>query len=451
MEARMSIQDDFSQCSIDDRFPQDTWFYIKSKDSGLVLDVDHGFGNDHTMCGATIGLSHQKLYSSSACHPLLELQLWRLESGYIVNRCTGLVLDVEAFLFKAGTSVIQFSRNEPEKNANQQWAVTNGFIHPKSCPNLILDVRGNRARHGARIGLSECDGNSTWDQRWSFEAVTFSWRSDTSCNYTAETKEEPLSDPGACTMASQAATQNSNSGISNLVFEIESRNHRTTACLMKDIKTMDVALTFGLYGGARNIALWAHRSVIEQEPGLARLLSKLKNVEGLSAGSQNDFGIQSYHVTEYSLDAYCCLIRFLYSGKIEVQVVLSDFAIGSPPSKPFSTACKEHTTTESTLSKERSTTFGEVFQLADCYEVQDLRGYCRARIIESMDEANAMSVLFGFAYRFEDLKIVVLKFVVDHLDKMYAGEKDPFEEYKDHPERSTLLADMLKLKFKGPA
>ncbi|KAG0344402.1 hypothetical protein BG005_001861 [Podila minutissima] len=459
-----------AQISIHDDFFQDKWFYIKSKASGLVIDVDHGFGRDHTMGKTLIGLNHQKLYNSSACHPLLELQLWRLENGYIVNRLSGMVLDVDNSEFKTGGKIMQWIHNEPENSANQQWAVSNGFIHLKGHPNLVLDVRGNSTYDGAYIGLGERNEKNILDQRWSFEAITFSWSaSQTSSAYTAETDEDPLSSPGACTMANEAAPLYSKSGIDDNVLEVESRNHRTTACLMKNIKTMDVALTFGIYGGARNIALWAHRSVLQQEPGLARLLSKLKDVEGPSAGSQADFGVQSYHVTEYSLEAYCCLVRFLYSGKIEVQVVLNDFAIGSPPSKPFSTACKERigveglfpstatssldplvTTTAETFSNERSTTFGELFQLADCYEVQDLREYCRARIIESMDEVNAMSILFGFAYRFEDLKSVVLKFVVDHLDKMYASEKDPFEEYKDHPERSTLLADMLKLKFKAP-
>ncbi|KAF9327424.1 hypothetical protein BG006_009259 [Podila minutissima] len=176
-------------------------------------------------------------------------------------------------------------------------------------------------------------------------------------------------------------------------------------------------------------------------------------------------------VTEFSLESYCNLIRYLYTGTIELKIDLNDFSIGSTPNKPFLLNCKERpvveglfyshasigsdplldTKTAAAVLKVEHTTSGELLQHADCYQVRDLRGYCRAWIIESMDKSNAMSILFGFAYRFEDLKSVVLKFVVDHLDKMYAGEKDPFEEYKDHPERSTLLADLLKFKFKAPA
>ncbi|KAF9313518.1 hypothetical protein BG003_005092 [Podila horticola] len=455
-----------AKISVHTYFPQDKWFYIKSKASGLVLDVDHGFGREHTKHGANIGLNHQKLYSSSSCHPLLDLQLWRLENGYIVNRRTNLVLDVDDSEFKTGTRIIQWSRNCPEKNANQQWAVSNGFIHPKTYPNLVLDVKDNITCEGARICLGERNEKNILEQRWSFEAVTFSWLSSvTSYTYNADIDEELLQEYHSNHRARNKANQ------TDCVLQAEPRYHRTIASLMRDIRTMDIALTFGINGGARNVALWAHRSVLEQEPGLAKLLNKLKDIEGPSAGSLADAGVQSYHVTEYPLDAYCALIRFLYSGKIEVQVDLNDFAIGSPPNNPFTLLCKERpvvdglfSSTASTGSdplldtkavvatpKERSTTFGELFQLADCYEVQDLRGHCRTRIIESMNETNAMSILFGFAYRFEDLKTVVLKFVVDHLNKMYAGDKDPFEDYKEHPERSTLLADMLKLKFKNSA
>lgn len=247
-------------------------------------------------------------------------------------------------------------------------------------------------------------------------------------------------------------------------------NHCVTANLMKDIKTMDMALTFGLCGGARNIALWAHRAALDRQPGLAKLISKLRYVEGSSADSATVCGVQSHHVTEYSLEAYCCLIRFLYTTKIELQVDLDDFAIGYPLNKSFSNACKERPIVDGlfppnpsvdtnavsegqkpiTFLFVRATTFGELFQLADCYQVEGLRAYCRASIIKSMKVSNALDILFGFAYRFEDFKDLVLKYVAENLDTIFAGDdEDPFELYKDHPERHTLLAKALKLKFKA--
>lgn len=222
---------------------------------------------------------------------------------------------------------------------------------------------------------------------------------------------------------------------------------------------MDVALTFGLNGGARNIALWAHRSVLSQQPGLAKLISKLRSVEGSLTDSAVASGIQSHHVHEYSLEGYCGLIRFLYTGTVELKVDLDDFAIGFPPNKPFSIACKERpdlddlflsaASTGSDAVFKGETSFSELFLLADCYEVGDLRAHCRFRILQSMTIRNSLDILFGFAYRFEDLKDEVLQYVSGNLNTMYSAGEDPFNKYQDHPERHTLLAEALKMRYMG--
>ncbi|KAF9373316.1 hypothetical protein CPB97_000656, partial [Podila verticillata] len=218
-----------AQISVHAAFPQDKWFYIKSKASGLVLDVEHGFWRDHTKAGANIELNHQKLYGSSARHALLELQLWRFESGFIINRRTGLVLDVSGNDLKTGTKIIQWNRKS-EGNANQQWTVSNGFIHLKSQPNFVLDVDGDGTRDGARISLGERKEKKNLDQRWSFEAVTFSWlTSQTSYTYTTETDEELMKEYESSHLARvkehHAAPVDCwfylKSGISDLVLEVE--------------------------------------------------------------------------------------------------------------------------------------------------------------------------------------------------------------------------------------
>ncbi|KAI9241235.1 MAG: hypothetical protein BYD32DRAFT_484251 [Podila humilis] len=233
----------------------------------------------------------------------------------------------------------------------------------------------------------------------------------------------------------------------------------TLGTLMKDIGSMDVALTFGLNGGARNIALWAHRSVLSQQPGLAKLISKLRSVEGSLTDSAVASGIQSHHVHEYSLEGYCGLIHFLYTGTVELKVDLDDFAIGFPPNKPFSIACKERpnldelflspASTGSDAVFKGETSFSELFLLADCYEVGDLRAHCRIQILQSMTVRNSLDILFGFAYRFEDLKDEVLQYVSSNINTMYSAGEDPFNKYQDHPERHTLLAEALKMRYMG--
>ncbi|KAF9343302.1 hypothetical protein BGX34_006950, partial [Mortierella sp. NVP85] len=122
-------------------FPSGKWFYIKSKSSDLVIDVEHGFLTDPMKAGARLELNHQKLDNSDGQHRLLGLQLWRFEDGYIINYRTGMVLDIQGGLSKSGARLIQSTR-ETKDNTNQQWAADNGFIHPKSNANLVLNAEG---------------------------------------------------------------------------------------------------------------------------------------------------------------------------------------------------------------------------------------------------------------------------------------------------------------------
>lgn len=45
--------------------------------------------------GARAEMNHQKIDQGDGRHSLLELQLWRYEAGYLINRRTGFVLDIQ--------------------------------------------------------------------------------------------------------------------------------------------------------------------------------------------------------------------------------------------------------------------------------------------------------------------------------------------------------------------
>lgn len=75
--------------------PVNCWFYLKSGISDLVLEVEHGRQVNHLQAGSQVKLAHQKLKSGKHSHALLELQLWRFDDGYIINRRSGLVLAVD--------------------------------------------------------------------------------------------------------------------------------------------------------------------------------------------------------------------------------------------------------------------------------------------------------------------------------------------------------------------
>ncbi|KAF9379643.1 hypothetical protein CPB97_008857, partial [Podila verticillata] len=124
--------------------------------------------------------------------------------------------------------------------------------------------------------------------------------------------------------------------------------------LMKDISTMNMAFTFGFNGSARNVALWVHQSMLSQQSSFSSLISKLKDVKGDSSSAEAVSGVKTTHVTEYSLEAYCALIRYLYTSEIKLEVDLDDFAIGTPPNKPFSPSCKERPIADGLFSAKAS-------------------------------------------------------------------------------------------------
>lgn len=234
--------------------------------------------------------------------------------------------------------------------------------------------------------------------------------------------------------------------------------------LMRDIATTNMAFTFDVNGSARSVALWVHQSVLSHQPYMASLFSKLQDVEGSDDASVS--GIKSTHVSEYSLESYCSLVRFLYTGIIDLEVNLEDFSIGSPPAKPFNAGCKKRPVVEGLFSPatgtsyrkdmsgvKRRTDWRELFQVADCYEVKKLRDYCKNKIVASITTENALETLFQFAFQYKDMKDVLLQHVAGQMDKLFVQAKgeDPFAGYKDHPERHSLLIQVLQLKFKTMA
>jgi len=75
-----------------------------------VIDIEHGFLTDPMKAGARAEMNHQKIDNGDGRHSLLELQLWRYESGFLINRRTGFVLDIQGGTLKLAARVIQWQR-----------------------------------------------------------------------------------------------------------------------------------------------------------------------------------------------------------------------------------------------------------------------------------------------------------------------------------------------------
>ncbi|KAF9333881.1 hypothetical protein BG006_003034 [Podila minutissima] len=68
-----------------------------------------------------------------------------------------------------------------------------------------------------------------------------------------------------------------------------------------------------------------------------------------------------------------------------------------------------------------------------------------------MDNSTALDVLYGFAYRYSDLKEIVLQYVFDNMPDLNAASQDPFAAFEGHPERHTLLTEVLQIVHKDKA
>ncbi|KAG0344401.1 hypothetical protein BG005_001860 [Podila minutissima] len=253
------------------------------------------------MLGANIGLNHQKLYCSSACHPLLERQLWRFESGFLINHCTGLVLDVDGLQYKTNTRIMQWSRSNPETNTNQQWDVSHGLIHVKGKPNLVLGVDGNAACDDTSIRIGERKNNDL-NQLWSFEAVTFpSLTSQTGDSHTAKTDKrisnEYESSPLARVLDVEHSPQNRQLKEAMSVF-------------LRDIYSVDTQFVFkSADKTTSNTRLWAHRSILAKYTVFDDLL---KQAALASIGS--NVAPLSVSVAKVTFAAFAALLKFFEAG-----------------------------------------------------------------------------------------------------------------------------------------
>lgn len=386
---------EMAQISVHADFAQVKWFYLKHKASGLVLSVEHGFWLDHTKVGAKIALSHQRLCGSSSRHALLDLQLWRFEDGFIINRRTGLVLDVWESIFKPGTKIIQWSRSPPEKPANQQWEVSDGLIQPKSYPNLVLDVDGDATCDGSTICLGERKETKNVDQRWSFEAATFSWlTSQTTHTYTTKNDEELLKEYESSRFAqvkeNKVAPVDSwlylKSGISDLALEDEHRCQdnemkETMRELLCDIYSVDTQFVFGPVNNASETRVWAHRSVLTKYPVFDGLFR-----QALMANPQSAVGPLSVSVTKVPLTVFATLLRFLYTKEVERTNYPHQFAI-SKPSRSIQDAAagtkgshRWHPLDLDTPLRTEPVTWKELLDAATIYKVDALHARCEAEL-----------------------------------------------------------------------
>ncbi|KAI9031551.1 ricin B lectin domain-containing protein [Phycomyces nitens] len=135
------------------------WFFIQSKCSHrMVLDVE----GDSLKANAKVIVNPMKESDNNN-------QLWTHDHGYIINKNSGLVLDIQGGLLESDKQIIQYKRKMVEDAQNQRWYYReDGIIYPQVDPNLVLDIRGNWTKPGTVVLLYERKYTDNDNQLWDF-------------------------------------------------------------------------------------------------------------------------------------------------------------------------------------------------------------------------------------------------------------------------------------------
>ncbi|CAO3666681.1 unnamed protein product [Rhizopus stolonifer] len=131
-------------------FPQG-FFFIRCKAKAFSLDVNNGGMINDTH----IIIWPQKMVDSIN-------QLWMHEEGFLINKKSGLVLDIRGGI-ERDKVIIQYAR-KPGLAHNQRWKYENGYIFIASNPNLVLDIKGGEYKNGSTVFLNVRNTHSQTQQ-----------------------------------------------------------------------------------------------------------------------------------------------------------------------------------------------------------------------------------------------------------------------------------------------
>ncbi|CAG8527807.1 1433_t:CDS:2 [Ambispora leptoticha] len=139
------------------------WFYIKSVCSNKVLDVCFA----STEPGAEVIMYHLKKLDEG----LIDNQLWRHEAGYLINKRSGMCLDITGGRLALMSRICQSPRKPNNKPHNQRWIYTKDYkIASMDNEDMVLDIENCSTEDFASVILysrkSELEDHE--NQQWVF-------------------------------------------------------------------------------------------------------------------------------------------------------------------------------------------------------------------------------------------------------------------------------------------
>ncbi|SAM02508.1 hypothetical protein [Absidia glauca] len=142
-------------------FPESTYFYIKTGTGENVVDVHEG----RIEKGAHIIIWKQKVGEDA------DNQLWSFEDGFLKNKKSSLVLDIDGGDLKVEKKLQQYDRKATRAH-NQRWGYRDGFIYSRADPRIVLDIKGGTEDEGTRVITYKRKAEDNANQQWSIEPVS---------------------------------------------------------------------------------------------------------------------------------------------------------------------------------------------------------------------------------------------------------------------------------------
>ncbi|RUP51399.1 ricin B lectin domain-containing protein [Jimgerdemannia flammicorona] len=134
------------------------YFFLRAR-NGNVLDV----AGKSTDAGDKVIAWEKKRHR-------VDNQVWYAEDGFLINKHSGLVLDIESGKLESGNHICQYTKKPIGEADNQRWGYQNGYIYVLANPDLVLDVAGESEKEGAKIIVWQKKGeNDNSNQQWVIE------------------------------------------------------------------------------------------------------------------------------------------------------------------------------------------------------------------------------------------------------------------------------------------
>ncbi|GES81070.1 carbohydrate-binding module family 13 protein [Rhizophagus clarus] len=137
------------------------YYWIIAKHSGKVLEVEGGSTNSAKII---------QYFKKAEDNPSVGTQLWYFDGKFIVNKKSGLVLDVCGDKIQSGTNIIQFpSHAIPASNQEWDYDRENNTINLRYDRDFVIEVKDGSKDDWAHIILAKKNGSQNQQftlQKW---------------------------------------------------------------------------------------------------------------------------------------------------------------------------------------------------------------------------------------------------------------------------------------------